>query len=204
MASPLDRARQMLEFPGVVKKTAAEAMGVKSSAVSRILRGERKISAVEFERLQSFFRTIRGDGVEEPPAPGPSPNLALSPIYPARALLNGDWIIDLAAEPIQRALPPAPIRGLAEVYGFFAPDAAAWPRFKKDEIVWISPTEDPLPGDDVFVPTERRKGRSVQGEICELARPRDNSLWCRRFLTGELTELKGVGGRVLKVAARQS
>lgn len=178
-------------------------MGVRSSAISRILTGERKISAEEFAKLETYYRIFRGEGLEEKSSPDFSPNLTLSPIYPARALAGGDWVVDLAAEPIQHSLAPPPVRGLAEIYGFFAPDGAAWPRFKKGEIVWISPTDRALAGDDVFISAARRTTNSLQGMLGELAPPANNLLWYRRFSTGELLELAEFSGQILKVAARQ-
>lgn len=203
MERTVARARQMLQFPGVIKKSAAEAMGVSSSAISRILNGQRDISADEFARLEAYYRTFRGEGVEETSSPDLSPTVAPSPIYPARALASGDWVVDLAAEPIQHSLAPPPIRGFAEVYGFYAPDSAAWPRFKLGEIVWISPTEIALAGDDVFISTQARGANSLQGMLCELAPTANNSLKCRRFSTGDVIEMQEFSGRILKIAARQ-
>ena len=66
MADRAERARRMHNFPGVLKKEAAAATGVDASAVSRLIRSERKISEEEFARLQQYFRNFRGDGFEEP------------------------------------------------------------------------------------------------------------------------------------------
>lgn len=175
MADRAERARWMLNFPGVLKKEAAEAMGVDPSAVSRLLRSERKISEEEFALLQNFFRSFRGGGFEEPFAAEVTPALSLSPIYPARTVSSGEWVVDLAATPEQQLLAPAPFRGFSEAYGFRAPDDAAWPRYKSGEIVWVSPTALVLSGDDVFVTTTEARPGVIMGRIAEFRQHPDSA-----------------------------
>jgi transcriptional regulator with XRE-family HTH domain len=199
MASIIERARQMLEFPGVVKKSAAHAMGVSPSAVSNILKGKRDISAEEFAKLERHYRLIL-NGVEEsaPAEFTPYPNL--SPIYPSRALADQHWVIDLAADPIHRLLAPPTIQGLAEVYGFFAPDGAAWPRYKAGEVVWVSPADRPFAGDDVFIAIGGRAG-ALHGHVGELAASK-SGLTFREYQTGRTREIEKFDGEILKLAPR--
>jgi transcriptional regulator with XRE-family HTH domain len=202
MADRAERARWMLNFPGVLKKEAAAAMGVGASAVSRLLRSERKISEEEFDRLQSYFRSFRGDGFEEPFEPEVTPAPSLSPIYPARAVSDGDWVVDLAAAPEQRLLAPAPFRGTPEAYGFRAPDKAAWPRYKQGEIVWVSPTAPVLSGDDVFVSENGARSRINKGRIAEYRRGPDAPATIVDYGTRALREIDRDAVVMQKIAPR--
>ncbi len=202
MADRAERARWMLNFPGVLKKEAAAAMGVDPSAVSRVLRGERKISEEEFARLQEYFRNFRGDGFEEPFEVDVTPAPSLSPIYPARAVAGGDWVVDLAATPEQRLLAPAPFRGSPEAYGFRAPDEAAWPRYKQGEIVWISPTAPVLFGDDVFVSANGARPRVIKGRIAEYRRATDSNAAILDYRSRALREIDREAVVMQKIAPR--
>jgi transcriptional regulator with XRE-family HTH domain len=201
MAGTLDRVRQMLEFPGVVKKSAAAAMGLRPSAVSRILSGERDISADEFARLEAYFRQFRGEGLEEGAAGFFNQTSALSPLYPARAV-GDSWVVDLAADPIHRSRPPGPFQGRAEVFGFYAPDNTAWPRFKAAEIVWVSPADLALAGDDVFLSTGEETSKALKGFVAELAPPIEGTARYKEYSTGKMREHRNSVGTILKVAPR--
>ncbi len=202
MADRAERARWMLNFPGVLKKEAAAAMGVDASAVSRLLRSERKISEEEFVRLQEYFRSFRGDGFEEPYEAELTPAPTLSPVYPARAVSDGDWVVDLAATPEQRLLAPAPFRGFPEAYGFRAPNEAAWPRYKQGEIVWVSPTAPVLSGDDVFVATNEARPRVIKGRIAEYRRGPDSPAALVDYRSGALRAFDRDAAVMQKVAPR--
>lgn len=202
MADRAERARWMLNFPGVLKKEAAAAMGVDASAVSRLLRSERRISEEEFDRLQEYFRNFRGGGFEEPFAPDVTPAPTLSPIYPARAVDGGDWTVDLAASPEQQMLAPTPFRGIVEVFGFRAPDAGAWPRFKLGEIVWVSPTAIILPGDDVFETAIETNAGAARGRLAEFRRLKDGSEALFDFASGQVRSVGDVRNRLQKIAPR--
>jgi transcriptional regulator with XRE-family HTH domain len=204
MATMAERARRMLGFPGVIKKEAAEAMGVSPSAVSRILRGERKITADEFARFELYFRGLKIDGLEEPPAPAISPAPALSPVYPARAISSGEWVVDLAADAGELLPAPRAFQGFAEVFGFRAPDESAWPRFKRGEIVWISPTEAALPGDDAFISSADAGARSLRGRIAEIGVSEKNKTTIRDFKSGSARPFDRSTQAIFKIAPRDA
>lgn len=199
-----DRARWMLNYPGVVKRDAAAAMGVDASAVSRIIRSERRISEEEFERLQKFFRAFRGDGFEEPFPVEVTPTPALSPVFPARAVAGGDWVVDLVAAPEQQVLAPGPFRGLAETYGFRAPDNAAWPRYKHGEIVWVAPTALVLPGDDVIFATAGSNPGALRGRVAELRQTPSGSKVLFEYASREGREVRGEPPLMQKLAPRDN
>lgn len=202
MATLAERARQMLSMPRVIKKDAARAMSVEPSAVSRILRGDRKISADEFAGLDAYVRSFSDYGFEEPAAPSLTPTPSLSPIWPARSRQSGEWAIDTAATPIEQLLSPPPFQNMAEVYGFRAPDDSVWPRYKVGELVWLSPSDRAMSGDDVFVARSRKKATAVIGRVAEFRSATMEKILVCAYPSGEIRELDASTHVLLKIAPR--
>ncbi len=204
MIAVADRARQLLKVHGVKQKDAAVAMHIHETAVSKIIAGTRGISADEFMRLEAYVAARIKSGFAEAPADFNTKPAAGSPVYPSRATAKGEWAVDLAAPPLHFAEPPAPQSKLTEVYGFPAPDASAWPRYKTGETVWVSPSQSAAPGDDAFIVRTQNNKNALRGMIGELQAQTPKAIQYRDFATGEMRHANAAQSTVYRIAARSA
>ncbi len=202
MTTMVDRARQLLKVHGVKQKDAAAAMQIHETAVSKIIAGMRGISADEFARLEAHVGAQLKTGFAEAPAGFGAETAQGSPVYPSRTLANGEWAVDLAAAPLRFALPPAPETTLAELFGFAAPDAAAWPRFKTGEIVWVSPSERATAGDDAFIVRVQSARSALRGTVGEFLSQTPEAIVYREFANGDVRQTKAEKAAVYRIAPR--
>lgn len=158
--------------PNKTQTDLAAAMSVHKSAISKIISGARGMKSYELIRASEFLEAplpLTGfaeaaSAFEHGPTPsGPRPD---APIFSAASDEGGRWVLrrDL---PAIDAKPRAPaFENAAQVFGFYAPDDAASPRFKAGEIVWVDPARPLKSGDDaLFVEQARGPQRVVLGEF---------------------------------------
>ena len=143
----------------------ADSMGLDKSAVSRMLSGDRQIKADEVARIADYFgqRPHRGfseDGANFEDAP------PLAPIFRA-TVENCAWLI-FRNEPAIDLRKRAPhFINAASVFGFFAPNDAASPRFKTGEILWVEPARPVRAGDDALL-AEKGARKPTRVEVGEM------------------------------------
>ena len=142
--------------PAKTRAGMARALNVDKSAVTRLLNGDRQLKFHEAAKIAEYL------GIA-PPTPvaladrdrdfgggDPSPAMASSPIYDARTLAEGRWMVFRTAPPIDFKTRAPNVANAARVFGFYAPDNAMAPRFKVGEVVWVDPSRPVSTGDDVL------------------------------------------------------
>ncbi|MFZ5616729.1 MAG: helix-turn-helix domain-containing protein [Pseudomonadota bacterium] len=158
--------------PEKTQTDLAAAMGLHKSAISKIISGARGMKSYELIRASEFLEApLPLAGFAEAASVfdhGPfatRPRMD-APIYAAEPDEGARWVLrrDL---PAIDARPRAPaFEHAAQVFGFYAPDEAAAPRFKAGEIVWVDPVRPIKGGDDaLFVEQTRGAQRAVLGEF---------------------------------------
>lgn len=184
----------------------ARALRLDKSAVSRLLQGQRRLKFEE-ARLAAAYLGVAPPASDDPPRgfadesagfdhAGP----ATAPIVAAAAEADGVWRIR-RAEIIERR-PRAPqLIGVDSVFGLYAPDAAAAPRFRIGEVAWINSGRPAAPGDDaLFIGEETDAGAAAI--LGQLIRTRASHFEALRFDTGETRRLAVADWRVFHVYPR--
>ncbi len=177
--------RRKLRETGVTQAELAHAIGVDPTVLSKMVNGKRKISADERARMEAHFDEVSRTGFAEEQAAFERASGAKAPIYRSRSGSPGEWVIDRAAGAIRLERPPERAGGFLDVFGFHAPDDAAWPRYKIKEIVWVCPTEPAGPGDDALIVANSRGRTALHGVIGEVQSKSPASIVFRDFTTGE-------------------
>ncbi len=176
--------------PEKKKKDLADVLEIDKSAVTRLLKGERRIQLHELKLIADFFgepippEFLGSDDAKSARANRRPANTAfgfaedaaafegraavsLAPVIKAQVNDSGEWLISRHLEPIDYR-PRAPhFRNAAMVFGFYVPNDDAAPRFKAGEVAWIDPARPASVGEDAAM-IERKPGapqRVILGEM---------------------------------------
>jgi len=203
MTTTLEWLGRMLQETGVTQAELARAIGVDPTVMSKMVNGRRKISADERARMATYFDAFRQAGFQEEQAAFELATGARAPIYRSRAASPGEWAIDRAAGAIRLERPPDRAGNFLEVFGFHAPDDAAWPRYKIKEIVWVCPTEPVGPGDDALIVAKTKNRTALRGMVGELVSLTPTCISYRDFATGELRQANSAAATVYCLVPRE-
>lgn len=166
----------------------AERLGIDKSGVSRILRGQRMVKAHEVAAIAEYFGEMPPIGLQEDAASYVAGAAALAPVFRMTADARGGWRLYKNEPPIDRLPPPARIAMASLVFGAYAPDDLASPRFKPGEVIWADPGRPPRPGDDVLLLETRQRGPQ-RAEIGELIAQSKSDIRFSRHRDGHLRTL---------------
>jgi hypothetical protein len=166
--------------PTRLRRELAEHLNLHPSNITRIMNGERPIKADELPRIADFFGVPSPLGFAE--SATPFAPLALAPIHAAASGRN-HWLIDRRGRPIDHLPRPSSTPNAQSLFGLYAPDQAAAPRYRMGELIWVDGARPPRIGDDALV-IETANGaaraaigefRGTQAKSLVLARFKDNS-----------------------------
>ena len=136
----------------------ADRLGLHRSAVSRMLAGARQIKVQEIPTIAEFFG-------ERPPIGFAEEGIEfrgaqrLAPVRRASVAAEG-WLLHLDEPPIDHRPRSPHFANAASVFGFYAPDDIAAPRYRAGEMIFVDPERPLRPGDDaVFVDQSGRSPR---------------------------------------------
>jgi hypothetical protein len=203
MTTAADKVRRWLRETGATQAELAGAVGLDETALSKCLNGRRRFTADEFSRIESHISAIRSAGFAEEQAAFERASGARAPIYRSRAAGPGEWIVDRPAGAIRHETPPARASGFMELYGFHAPDDAAWPRYKMKEIVWVSPAEPAGPGDDALIVAKSRNRTALRGVVGEIVAISASAITFRDFATRETRQVNAANVAVYCLISRE-
>jgi transcriptional regulator with XRE-family HTH domain len=160
--------KEALAREGRTQAELGRAIGLSPSAMSRLVNAGRGLKAQEMQRIYQYLGAAP-PGFAEAAATFDSAVEASdsAPVYASFAR-GGAWTIMRSKPPVDLR-PKAPsFSNAAMVFGFYAPNDAAYPRFKPGEIVWIDPARPIKAGDDVAFLEKLKSGeRAVVGELRE-------------------------------------
>jgi transcriptional regulator with XRE-family HTH domain len=164
------------------KTGLARALNVDKSAISRLLRGERRLKFEEAQRAAEYLGVgpgAPGGFAESAPdfasEPRPEKDEALAPLYPIAVGKDGLWRLDRRAA-IERK-PRAPqFAGAGLVFGFYVPDAAMAPRFRIGEIAWVNPARPAAAGEDALIVPVEDGATDIPVFLCALEAISETSL----------------------------
>ena len=168
----VDWIKSELRKSGRTQTGLAKAMGVDPSAVTRILKGDRKIRLDEVPKIEAFLRgeppTPLNEAVK---APGEFPEAteqggSLPILASAQNGLAGGIV--LSRTTIERRAMPEPLKGVEGGFGFYMIGNSMDPRFKHGELILVHPAKPAAPGDYVVVtlnPDEAGQSRTLVKEL---------------------------------------
>ncbi len=203
MSTTIEWLGRMLRETGVTQAELAREIGVDPTVMSKMVNGKRKISADERARMAAHFDAFRQAGFQEEQAVFALASGARAPIYRSRAASPGEWAIDRAAGAIRLERPPDRAGNFLEVFGFHAPDDAAWPRYKIKEIVWVCPTEPVGPGDDALIVIKSKNSGALRGVVGELVSRSTTAIAYRDFTTRETRQVSSANATVYCLVPRE-
>ena len=172
------------------KSGLAAALGIDPSAVTRLLRGERRLKFSEAQQAATYLEVEPFGGFVETSAgyeeKKTSHEESSVPLFRVDAGQDGFWRIDIDRESVIERKPRSPqLSGVRSAFGFYTPDRSMSPRFKIGEIVWINPMRPVAPGDDAML---MQLDRSQDGDkvfLCELLEIHDDEFTVRQYGDGK-------------------
>lgn len=145
--------KRLLRESGRKQRDLATALDVDPSAITRLLRGERRLRLDEAPKVEAFFGRARpspnveprpGDGAEDPDlAPR---NL---PVYASAQ--GGETGMVITYEPIEYMRRPQNLEGVLDAFAFYVVGDSMSPRFRHGERLLVHPKRPPRPGEDVLL-----------------------------------------------------
>jgi phage repressor protein C with HTH and peptisase S24 domain len=160
-----------LRKPGKTQAGLAAALNVDPAAVSRLLKGDRKLRADELPKVARYLESDPAaisvpaekssarkeyDGLTPfAPVQLPEPSSLRYglPIYGVGAC-HGEYFggtFEFNGEVVSRTRFPPALNDVPGAYGIYASGDSMEPRFEHGDLVYVHPTRPPKPGDDVVV-----------------------------------------------------
>ena len=148
------RIKQLLIKHGRSQRELAAALGLDPSAVTRILRGERRLRLDEAPLVESFFGVAAtiAPNIEAKPSTGnenpdrPPRNL---PVYASAQ--GGPDGMRIDYEPVEWMRRPQNLEGVVDAFAFYVVGDSMSPRFRHGERLLVHPKRPPRPGEDVLL-----------------------------------------------------
>lgn len=172
------------------KSGLAAALGIDPSAVTRLLRGERRLKFTEAQLAAEYLGVEAPGGVSEgawsETQSDAQKDKNTAPLFRADARKDGFWQIDIDRQSVIERKPRSPqLAGVRSAFGFYAPDQSMSPRFKIGEIVWINPMRPVAPGDDAMLMQLDALQDGDKIFLCELLEIHDDYFAVRQYGDGE-------------------
>jgi phage repressor protein C with HTH and peptisase S24 domain len=164
---------QALERAGASQADLARHLRLAPSAVSRMLKGERKMTQLETVQVATFLRVspeeVLSHAVEgpvaQPPADAPRPSRGRPPSalsaagdrIPIRSAGRGGTEQEMFTD-LGYTQRPANLAGVREAYAIYMVGDSMEPRYEQGWLLHVNPFKPPRRGQDVIV---RRRGEIV-------------------------------------------
>lgn len=157
--------RQWREARGLTLEQVGSAIGSDKTQISKLEKGDRKLSVQWLERLASFYGVSPGDLLKQPDAPPPAPNVDLStavdvprvvsmpldlPVYGV-AIGGPDGDFSLNGEIVDRVRRPPGLMGNSKAFAVFVRGESMEPRHYQGDLLYVDPVRPARAGDDVLV-----------------------------------------------------
>ena len=182
----------------------ARRLRLNKSAVSRMLSGERKITASELDEIIAYLgvahphSTMAGNpsdrGFADPAAefrgadrehPAPRP---CAPIYATTFRSDGQWSLD-RGEAIDWRQKAHGHETAVRLFGFYAPDDTMAPRFKRGEIVWVDPGRPAVQGKDALLMRRQEYEKLEHIILCEIVELHNDMIAFRQFSSDDVVRV---------------
>lgn len=157
------------------RKGLGEAINLDKTGVSKMLSGKRALKMREGVKIAAYLgvSSPAGFAEEAPPFNLERKGARDAPIFRVSAeQAEPFWRLHRRDGPIDWKSRGPHFAGATQVFGFYAPDEAMAPRFKRGELTFVDPARLAGPGDDaLFIETTSDEGpeRAILGEVAKLS-----------------------------------
>jgi phage repressor protein C with HTH and peptisase S24 domain len=144
--------KRRLAETGRSQRELAEALGLDPSAVTRLLKGQRRLRLEEAEKADAFFGDAPTANVIARPGGGdgdPDQAARTLPVYASAQGGPDGMVID--AEPIEMMRRPQFLEGVRDAFAFYVVGDSMEPRFRHGERLLVHPRRPPRAGEDVLI-----------------------------------------------------
>lgn len=150
-----DQIKALLRERGLTQKAMADYLGLDPSAVTRLLRGERRLRLDEAQKLETFF----GGPAQAQPnvaaranwAANPNPDGAPRDLPVYGSAQGGPEGMTIDYQPIEWMRRPPNLEGVVDAFAFYVVGDSMEPRFRQGERLLVHPKRPPRPGEDVLL-----------------------------------------------------
>lgn len=177
----------------------ARALGLNKSAISRMLSGDRKITAGELDEIVAYLGVAHPGGAQErgfedpdteyvPAGLEPGIRRSSAPVYGTATRDDGHWSLD-RSEPIDWRPKPWGHETSLRLFGFYAPDDAMTPRFKRGELIWVEPGRPAATGKDALLMRREEYEQLEHIILCEIIDLCSDKIFFRQHSRNGRTEV---------------
>lgn len=192
--------------PEKTKTGLARALNVDKSAISRLLRGERRLKFDEAQKASVYLGvspTGIPTGFEEPGTEftTESATRPTAPFYRVVDTTDGIWKLDQSS-PIELRKRPLDFETVEGVFGFYVPNSDMYPRFRVGESVWTSPNRPAAIGEDALIMPYGEKLPQLDVFLCVLKSIDDQTITAQQYGSARERQFSRADWQALHVLGR--
>ena len=169
-----EEIKRLLIETGQTQRQLAIALDLDPSAVTRLLKGQRRLRLDEAPRVRAFFGLPVAESdiaIAKPNvrarAVGRQPDMDSAamdlPVYASAQGGPEGMVID--REPIEWTRRPPMLAGVVDAFAFYVVGDSMWPRFQQGERLLVHPRRPPRPGQDVLLILNNEDGHEFNALV---------------------------------------
>ncbi len=186
----------------------AAALNLDKSAVSRLLRGERRLKFSEATLAASYLGIHPPGGFAEEheafihASQFGQNETALAPLFEVTIAATGAWRLDRKSIIERRPRSPM-MTAVPSAFGFYVPNNIMAPRFKLGEVAWVNPARPVAPGDDALLISTQSDDSPCDVVLCELSDIEDTQFVVFQHNGADNTRFARTNWNALHIFARR-
>ncbi|MEQ8748320.1 MAG: S24 family peptidase [Amphiplicatus sp.] len=179
----VETIKRLLQETGHTQRELAAHLEVDPAAITRLLRGERRLRLDEAPKVAAFFGRSQPGPAYQAPAPGsgaafPAPAAESGardlPVYASAQGGPDGMIIDYT--PIEWIRRPPGLEGVVDAFAFYVVGDSMVPRFRHGERLLVHPRRPPRPGEDVLLILRDSLGDAANAMVKTLVARHDDRI----------------------------
>ncbi|MEX6632018.1 helix-turn-helix domain-containing protein [Hyphococcus lacteus] len=174
------------EDPTKSKTGLAHALNVDKSAISRLLRGERRLKFDEAQKAATYLGIDPSGaktGFQEPDAEFQTEARQV-PFYRVAEKKSGIWTLDRSVV-IEQRRGPSEFTTAEGVFGLYIPNSDMQPRFRIGETAWINPNRPAAINEDALIMPAQTSNPIVEVFLCCLATSDEEAIIGEQYGSGQ-------------------
>ena len=185
-----EEIKRLLIETGQTQRQLATALDLDPSAVTRLLKGQRRLRLDEAPKVRAFLGLPVAEADVAAVAPnvrrrlvGRQPDIDSAamdlPVYASAQGGPEGMIID--QEPIEWTRRPPALAGVMNAFAFYVVGDSMWPRFRQGERLLVHPRRPPRPGQDVLVILRSADGAEFNALVKTLKASSEEAIVLEQF-----------------------
>lgn len=173
------------EDPTKSKTGLAHALNVDKSAISRLLRGERRLKFDEAQKAATYLGIAPSGaktGFQEPDTEFQAEARQV-PFYRVAEKKFGLWALDRSVA-IEQRRGPSEFTTAEGIFGLYIPNSDMQPRFRVGETAWINPNRPAALAEDALIMPAQAIAPIVEVFLCYLATSDEETIIGKQYGSG--------------------